>query len=166
MPHKILHKRLFKLIVILTLLPGCGESKTTSVDTSETEPTPTQTADDLALGEMQQKIKSLIEQDRYDDASDLLSSLDLKSYVPSARSAANEVRPQYWGVHQYAFFMPYLSELNLSITHMIQFEQDAWVIPGTSDAQSPGMEQRWQETAMKRAAQFNRLLYEAIKTSE
>lgn len=121
---------------------------------------------DMPLSALQEKIRTLVFADQYDQAIDLLNSLDLASYVPASRSAAIESRPQYWAVMEDGVSLPYLWEIDLPISEAIQIKEDAWILPGTSDSQSFGAETRWQNAAKKQAKRFNQLLYESINQTD
>jgi hypothetical protein len=164
-------RRLLKACALACLmaLPACEEqsSSPTTLPPIEQPAREPVDAEAMPLFVMQTRLFVLVERGRYADALGLLKSLDLGSYVDEALIAGPLGRPQFWGVMEDGLTIPHVQGLDsIKEDAAIQIEEDAWVIPGTSDTPGDDTQRDWQEQATKAARKINELLYTATDTPE
>ncbi|MFN3168594.1 MAG: hypothetical protein ACE37H_16160 [Phycisphaeraceae bacterium] len=151
-------------------LPACEEQPSTPSSLSAApveqarEPID---ADAVPLFVVQTRLAMLIDRGRYEDATGLLSSLKLSSYVEEAEIAGPLGRPQFWAVQQDGVWIPYVRGLDaIKPDAAAQIREDAWVMPGTSDASDGEAERAWRAQATKAATMLNEMLYLAVDESD
>ena len=100
---------------------------------------------------LKEAINSCMAEGKYEEAIEVLESLDLERLANDNFSSDSPV--QYWAVMEDGVAVPGVSRSN--IDELVAIENRSWVIPGTSDSQNPGVEQKWQQIATDIAATYN-----------